>query len=166
MRSDGFRVHGRDNERRVSDLRGMAAIAAQYPDDFCSYRFGEADSGDYIRADVLFGATSAHGQNENGVVLIESAHLEPFDECAFPTVVVDAGGEFRNIVRGGVALHSGEFSKIIHSMRTITGASAHTQKEYSARGCLYLRQQFSDLLYGGNIQSLQNRGRLPQMLLR
>ncbi len=64
VRGDGLRIDGRNNHAGIRDPRGMAAVAAQYSDDFCAHGLGVVGRGDQIRADVLFGAAAAHRQNE------------------------------------------------------------------------------------------------------
>jgi len=61
MRRYGIRIERRNYHRRIRDLRGMSAVAAQDSDDFRSDLLGVANGGNQIRADLLFDVAPAYG---------------------------------------------------------------------------------------------------------
>src|SRR5579863_10160317 len=141
MRCNAGRIDGRNDYRSIRQPCGIAAIAAEDAYDFGTYRPGMLDCCYQVRTDIPVNIAASHRQYKHGILAAESADFEPADEAAFPSLVVDASGEFRNVVGWCITLDSGQFAKIVDRMRTVGGASAHAQEEYPARRILNPRQQ-------------------------
>src|SRR5438046_819221 len=116
MRCDGCRVDGRNNDRRIGDTRGVAAIAAQHTQDRGTGCPGVLHGGNQVRADVALLVTPADRQYEYRIVSAQAADFEPFDEAAVPALVVDARGELGGVVRGRIAFDARQLAEIVDSV--------------------------------------------------
>src|SRR5262249_38490220 len=144
----------------------MAAVTTDDAEDLCAAGAGVVNCRDQVTADVLLGAAATYREHEYCIARGEAAHLEPFDVGALPALIVDPRGELGDVVGRGVTLDAEELAKVIHGVRAVAGAAAHAKEEYASAIRLELHQHLDDFLYRGQIQPLQDRDGLVQMLLR
>ena len=130
--SDVAGVDGGHDHAGVGHLGGVAAVLADEADDTGADLLCVLKGGDEVGGDVLLEVAAADGEDEEGVVLAQARAAEPFDEDACPALVVGAGGEFGDIVGGGVALDPTDLPEVIDGMGGIGGAAADPEDEEAA----------------------------------
>src|SRR5262245_32444776 len=118
-------VDSRDDHDHVADLLCVPAVAANYAQNFHAASLGLADRHDQVGTDVLLEVSASNGEHQDRVLGLGVAGLEPFREDRVPTLVIGAGGQFRDIVSGCIGLDVAQLTKIVDSMAAIPCASAN-----------------------------------------
>src|SRR5690349_5501384 len=72
-----------------------------------------------LAADITFFISCANRENENRIVLSQATALQPIAIGRFPPLIINAGGQLRDIIRGRVALNACELAKIVHRVRSV-----------------------------------------------
>ena len=132
MRGGVLGVDRGDDDRHVGDLCRVAAITADDADDAGTALLGKLEGTHKVGADVFFEVAAADGENEERVLLVEPAALEPLGEDAFPALVVGARGQLGNVVGRRVAFQPGDLAEIVDRVRCIGRAAADAQDEKPA----------------------------------
>src|SRR5580704_9458991 len=103
LESLGVRRHARifdrrDHDNNVAGLLGIAAVTAHNAEYFEAPRLALLDRADDVGADVLFQIAAANRKNEDSILGIGAADLEPFGKYRRPAFVVGPRRELRDIV--------------------------------------------------------------------
>src|SRR5690348_15613284 len=77
MRCDVSRVHGWHDHTGCCLFGGVAAITTDNPNNGSAVLFGELNGADQVRADIFFKIAATHGKNQQAILCIQSAALEP-----------------------------------------------------------------------------------------
>ena len=132
VRRDVVGIDGRDDHAGVG-LRGCVTAVFTYDADHArADLLGELDGGDETGGDVFLEVAAADGEDEERVFGVEAGAAEPLDEHAGPTVVVGAGGEFRDVVGRRVNFEAGDFTEIVDGMGGVGRAAADAEDEQTA----------------------------------
>ena len=113
-----------DNYTSIRHFGGMAAISADDSQNRRADGAREFQSRDDIRADVPLQIATTDRKYKNGIVLAQTAALQPTGEGLRPAFVVRPGGQLRDVVRRRVSFKPGDFSEIVDRMRSVCGAAA------------------------------------------
>ena len=92
VRRDIYRIDGRNDNRDIRDLRGVASISTDNPEKCAAAFLRQLQCGHQIRTHIFFQAASADRQNKKRVFFAEAASLEPFGENGTPSLIVRPGG--------------------------------------------------------------------------
>ncbi len=123
---------GRHDDACVGDLSGVAAIAPDDADDLRALLLCESQRLDEVGADIFFDIAAAHREDKHRVAFAQMAAGEPARVACVPAIVVDACGQFADVVGGGVALDAGDLTEIVNSVAGMAGAPADSKKEHAA----------------------------------
>lgn len=94
VRGDHSGIDSRNDDARISDASGIAAVTADDADDRRPDALSEFEGIDEIGADVFFYIAAAHRKDEEGVGRFEAARFKPRFEDRGPAFVVGPRGEF------------------------------------------------------------------------
>ena len=166
VRRHMIRVHrGHDHARRRLFCR-VTSVAAHDAHHGCADGFRHLNRADEIGTDVLLQVAAADGENQQAILAVDPAALEPFAEDRRPAFIVGAGSEFRDIVRRRVGLEPANLPEIIHRMTCIRRAAAHAEDEEPPPALADFRQLLDGSFDRFRVQAGDNFLRLFQVLLR
>ena len=165
MRRDGRGVHGRDDDCRIRDLCGVAAVFAHDADDGCAAFLCELQRFDEIRAHVFFQVASADAEDEERVLLAQPAAAQPLGEDGAPALVVCARGEFGDVVRRRVGLEAADFAEVIHRVRRVARAAADAEDEEPPAAFARGREELHGLFDDVHVQLPEDADGLADVLL-
>lgn len=163
---DGFRVYDRDEDTDIGQLRRGAAIASDDSGDRRALFARVQQGADQIRADVFFDVTAADGKDEDHVVAAEPARAEPIPVGGVPALVIDARGEFGNVVSDGVGFDACDLAEIARGMRGMSGASPDSQKKEAAAALTHRVQEICGAFDLVHIDLRCDLDRLAEILMR
>src|SRR5271157_575460 len=148
MRRDPLRVNRGNEHAGIGYTCRIPTVAAYDPKDARAYRSGIVQRGHDIRAYVSLDASAPHRENQNRIPPLQMADAQPRREDGRPAFVIDASGQFRDIVGRRVALNSSKFAEIVYRMGSIGGTAADAKYEQAA-GTLANSNQRSHHLFDG-----------------
>ena len=126
--------HGHD-DAFIGNPGGIAAVASHNAGDGGSYFFGILDGVHQIGGDIFFKAAPAYGKDEQGIFGAQMRTLEVFCKDGFKALVIGAGRQFGNIIRGAIGLKGAELAKIIGRMRCRPRATPPRRAETAFPRC-------------------------------
>src|SRR5512132_3925858 len=129
VRGHRIRIHYRDNHARLRDFRRKTTVSANDPHDLSAHGLSVFQRSDTVYADPSFRVSASHREYKYSILPFQLAATEPVAIRGLPTIVVDSGRQFRNIVGGCVTLHSCNLAEVIHGMRRVPCAAAYSQEE-------------------------------------
>ena len=59
-------------------------------------------------------------------------YLQPFHEAGFPTLVIDSGGQLRNVVRGSIGFDARDLPEVIDGVGGMARSTPNPQDEQPA----------------------------------
>src|SRR4051794_4250261 len=116
-------VYSGNDDADVGHLRGKASITAHDADDLGANGTRVFQRGYQVWAYLLFEIASSHREHENGILLFQTAHAQPFFEGGGPTFVIGSGCQFGNIVSWRVGFESDNFAEVVNGVRGIGSAA-------------------------------------------
>src|SRR5215204_4098341 len=94
------------------------------------------------------------------------AHFEPLDKDRLPALIIGPCGELRHVVCRRIALDPSDLAKVVHGVRAIASASAHTEEEYAPVLGTGVGQDLSHALDNVRIKPVYDVPRFFQMVAR
>src|SRR5215471_4714543 len=139
--SDSLLVYDWHDHTRIRNPRGEPAVAAYDSEDDCAHFLRATKSADQVRAYVALLVSSTHRQNKDCVIPAQAATEQPIAVRCLPAVIVDARGEFGDIIGRRVALDAGELAEIVDRMRSVGCAATNAKKEKPAPALPHFNQK-------------------------
>ena len=132
VRSDMRGINRRDDHACIGFLCSESSVASHNTHDACALFLRDLHGVDEIHGDVLFFAAAADGENEDAILRIDLASPQPIRNGSVPTFVVDARGQFGNVVGWAVRFEAAELSEIADSVRGVSRAAAGSDEKQSS----------------------------------
>ena len=158
-------IDGWHNGAGVGMRCGEAAVASDDTEHGGANRLCGAHRVDQIRGNVFLLAAASHRENKHSVSSANSAAFEALGDRGFPALVVDAGGEFGDIVRGADGLNPAEFAEVAHRMRGVASSSAGSHEKHTPAAFANLGEQGGHFFDGCHIKRFGNEGGFFEKIL-
>jgi hypothetical protein len=129
QRCDPIWIDLGNHDDHVAMPGGMAAVPAHDAEHFGRPRLGQIDRLDDVGADIALGIAAADRVDQDGVLVVEAADLEPRRKDRVPALVIGARGELRDVVYRAVGFYSAQLAKIIDGMTAIARAAADADQK-------------------------------------
>src|SRR5213593_3781135 len=114
-----IRVDSRHDENNIAAEFGVAAVPSDDSQDVHAPALGFIDHRHKIGADVPLPASAANGKNQQDVPIARVARVEPGGKTSLPSLIIDSGSQFGNIIDGGTGIDSGKFAEIVHGVTAV-----------------------------------------------
>jgi DNA polymerase-3 subunit alpha len=85
---------------------------------------------------------------EEGILRPDPGGFQPCAVCRVPALVVDPGGEFRDVVGGRVALYVRDFAEVVDGVRGMAGPASDSEDEQASTPVPYGGDTGRHLLHG------------------
>src|SRR5882724_4929262 len=121
MWSYGLGICNANQNARIRHLSGEAPVAAHHATDSRSRLLGALQRTHQIGADVPLRVPSSNREDQNEVPHVDVATAQPIGVGRFPAVVVDACGEFGDVVAGSVGFYAANFAKVANCVGSMAG---------------------------------------------
>lgn len=144
MGRNGGWIDHRDENTGVRDLSGVTPVAAHDAANGCASSARTFKGTDKVGANVFRFVATSNGEYENHVLLAQAAATQPSCVAGVPAVVVDAGGEFGDIIRRGVGLDLGDLTEVADGVRGMPRAAAHSEEKEPAAALSESHQAIHD----------------------
>lgn len=163
MRRDPLVGERRDHDAFLGNASREAAVSSDDAEDPgpCVVRVLEGT--DEVRRDVPFGVAASHGEDEHRVVGPKPRAGEPGGENTLPAVIVDAGRQLGDVVRGRVGLELAELSEVVHGVGCVRGRASDSEHEKAPTRITRGRQCGGHALERNAVEALENPGRLGEV---
>lgn len=129
QRRHAVRIDRRHHDDNVAARRSMAVVTsndAEYPR---AARLAKIHRFDDIDADIALSITASNGEDEDRVIRVQAADLEPAGKDRIPAFVIGSSRQFGYVVYGTIGLNSTEFPEVIDCVTAIPSASADAKQE-------------------------------------
>jgi hypothetical protein len=151
---DVGRVDGRNDDADVSNFGRVAAVSADDAQDFRPHSFCVLQSSHQIGADISCAIAATDRKDEHEIVRAQAADAQPGLEHGCPAFVVGSRRQFRDVVRWRVGFDPCYFAEIVHRVRSVGGAAAHTKDEQASAGIASRGQQRGSLFDAGGVKAV------------
>ena len=122
VRRDAAFCNGWDDDNAIAGFLGVTAVAADYAKNAQTTFLGHADCGNDVGAHILFHIAAANRENQNCILGVGPADLQPFRKYRRPALVIGARGQLRNVVDRAVGFDAAQLAKIINRVAAISSA--------------------------------------------
>jgi len=122
MRGDGAGIYHRNDDAAIRDLSSITAVPATIPSIPAPVSRAYSSALTRLTLTFFFRLPPPTDRTKPPVFSGEITAFQPGRETGFPAVIIDAGGEFGNIIGGGIGFDAGDFPEIVHRVGSITRA--------------------------------------------
>ena len=157
-RSHEAGIDRRHNHASVGIRCREAAVASDDAEHGGANRLCGAHRVDQIGGNVFLLAAASHRENQHSVSSAKSAAFEALGDRGLPALIVDAGGEFGDIVCGADGLHPAKFAEVAHGMRGVASSSPGSYEKHTPAAFANLGEQGGHFFDGCHIKRFGNEG--------
>src|SRR5262249_19677170 len=101
--------------------------------------------------------------DQQRVAAAQARGVQPVGEAALPALVVDAGGQLRDVVRGGVSLQAAQLAEVVDGVAGVPGRAADAEDEQPAAPLAQRGQFDRQPLQGRAVHALEKAARLVEV---
>jgi hypothetical protein len=129
QRGHPVRIDLRYHDDDIAARRGMAVVTPYDAENPRAAGLAKFHRFDDIDADLALRIAATNRKDEDGVIRVQAADLEPAGKNRVPTFIIGSGRQFGYVVYRTIGLNSTEFPKVIDCVTAISSASADAKQE-------------------------------------
>src|ERR1700689_4264489 len=132
MGSNAGGIYGGNQHTGIGHLGGVSPISADDAAHSGAHALAVLQRLHKICADIPLQISATYGKDEEHVAGFEPAATQPIFVRRIPSFVIYPGSQFGDVVGWRIGFDSRNLAKIIHGVRSVSGASAPAQEKQPA----------------------------------
>ena len=161
--SDVLGVHCGNDDHYVALFLRIATIASHDAENIHAARFGFVNDRDEVWTDIALAISTANGEDKQHVSRSRVGNLQPVGKRAVPSIVVDPGGKFGDVIHGGGSIYTGQFAKVVYGMTAISRTASNAAEKQAAAFGSKAHQPSDNTVDRIDVDLLRNLNGFPEI---